>query len=1358
MSLATISGVTFNVTSMLAYGDEDARNNNKTKQARSFHRLDQVLNLARNRDYVCLQETKFRAKEKLYFKVHLPHHKVFYNNNPKNGSGSKNSFKAGTVIILHPRVLDLAEVTNARPIVGHEGYIQTVELREKSRNTPLTVRITCCYFESSENVASRQLSQMEALNSLPKSDLEYWCGDFNFVENKEDANRDAVFENTPVSLRARWGEILTTRNMKEIPQGLHTFWHLEEDLNKTRSSRIDRFYTSLPEALWELLGPVSTAVIKRNPGQNSLHTHFPVYLDFAVKQTPKGFSRPLPKFVFDADFKREFEELWNTLENPSLQDWKYWVRKKAKERFHKNKEKVDELGKLQVGLKLLQSFLSHPIPTEKCKNLCALIPDFEAGRSWLADEPPVKDLQKFLKSLYEGAEPDARDEGDVQDAWALEEKKIEKAKGYNFLKETKRYIPSTRKRLRMLRRSESEPPTADQKSLKEIIGGYYGETVWKKRVMSREDLRLRKEWLENYTNRIATTPRRVEGHNLYRAIIEARSTSTGPDGIPIEAYKLLVDIVVPLLLDKARDLEEEHFEPGDFNESMLTLIPKSNSGLIVDTRPISINNFDNRMIAKALVYCISDSVDEFIGDEQQLFIRGRQMSRHILDLNKLYYTAVNDEEQFYILFMDTAKAFDSIDHDFIFEVLEKQGFPEWFVVTVKNLMREVITYPSILTEKSLRIRVTRGVKQGCPLSPLLFILVYDVLIRALQDSELQLKVKAAADDVALASSSFLDLLSATKVVEDYRRISGLGLNQNKTVVLSSLPPCASEEEQIKNSPWPEMKMVAEQKYLGIVFGREMTWEDMYEPVMQKAEERGVNLKKVLTSLQLHKKVALFNTYIASLFSFVTKFFVAPNSILKRYRELVRDLVIPYGGKAFSYALLLSKSPLIGLKQPLRDLWAMNIKELTLQRDFNLIQSGADVEQWIWSKSMTIKEHIDFASAEFLLAYSSWDRVSKPKFSAKEIYHQAISNGYLTCTGVGKKISKFVPNRDDCRNIDKGLSNLAPHVPKGIPDFIRSHQFQTILNCLSTTARKKGIRDCRLRNGEQQCFLCEDGPDSVSHIYGDCITKEGLVQLEAVAELEGLSSLSSLSGKSFLPYSQSPGKHEGKLAGALLCFNWATWNTIQKIRESGFDKEQAVSLIVSTTMSLSKHWEGKSSAYGSAGSRTAEQKERAQIYAKDIISKIPEESVIAFTDGSAIPNPGHTGAGAQVCIGAESFSLLAPLGKANNNIGELWAIGMTLSFLSEKNVNRNVYILSDSKYSIGALMGSKKNKGTERLTLEIRKKIKAFPNKVRILWVPGHVGLEGIPNERADKLADQASKERLPNRHWETLAHFEYSVV
>jgi len=171
----------------------------------------------------------------------------------------------------------------------------------------------------------------------------------------------------------------------------------------------------------------------------------------------------------------------------------------------------------------------------------------------------------------------------------------------------------------------------------------------------------------------------VQGHNLYRAIIEARSTSTGPDGIPIEAYKLLVDIVVPLLLDKARDLEEEHFEPGDFNESMLTLIPKSNSGLIVDTRPISINNFDNRMIAKALVYCISDSVDEFIGDEQQLFIRGRQMSRHILDLNKLYYTAVNDEEQFYILFMDTAKAFDSIDHDFIFEVLEKQGFPEWYI-------------------------------------------------------------------------------------------------------------------------------------------------------------------------------------------------------------------------------------------------------------------------------------------------------------------------------------------------------------------------------------------------------------------------------------------------------------------------------------------------------------------------------------------------------------------------------------------------------------------------------------------------------------------------------------------------------
>lgn len=1358
--LSTLRGATFNVTSMLAYGDEDPKNDNKGRKSKKFRRLDQVLNLARTRDYLCIQETKFRAKEKLYFKSHLPHHKILYNNNPMNKGSNKSAYKAGTVIFIHPRVLEFA-VVSSEPMAGHEGYLQSLVLKEKGGSLPLSLRINCVYFESSSNVSKRQETQMDALARLSPCDIEFWCGDFNFVENKDDANRDAVYNNTPLSLREKWSKICTDRGIREIPQGLHTFWHLDPDPNKTRSSKIDRFYTNLPEALWELTGPVASALVESNPLHKSLHSHFPVLLNFFPKQAPRGASRPLPRHIFDEKFKKVFLDHWDKLSNPSLDDWKRLVRKKAKDRIFERQDHVDNMGRLQVGLKLLQHLHEQPIPYGKCLNLCKIIPEFE-HKNWSPDNPPIKELLSFLNSLYtDNGEPDAREEVEISDAWAEEEKRNIKAKGYNFLKETKCYIPSTRKKLRSLRRSLSESPSADQKLMKEIISGFYGKKVWDKRNISEEDLSLRAKWLENYHNKLSISPDRIHAHVIYRAIVEASSSSSGPDGIPVEAYKVLIDTVVPLLLDKARELESPEFQQDDFNESLLALIPKSESGLIVDTRPISINNFDNRLIAKALVYSITEAVDDLIGQEQQLFIKGRQMTDHIRSLNDLFYKAVEDEEQFFIFFMDTAKAFDTIDHDFILEVLDRQGFPPWFSTSVKNLLSDAVTSPMIISDGSLKIKVTRGVKQGCPLSPLLFILVYDVLIRALQDSSHLIKVKAAADDVAIASPSLVELTKSASIIDDFRRISGLGVNKHKTVILSSLPPSEAEHETVKSSVWPEMNIVDEQKYLGVVFGRTKTWEDMYEPIMDKAEKRAERLGKVISSLQLHKKVVIFNTYISSLFSYMSKFFIAPDSVLKRYRQLARNLLIPFGGKAFSYDLLLHKNAYFGLKQPLRDLWATNVKELTRQKDWRGVHSVNDVEQWIWEKSMRISEHIDFAAAEFLLAYSNWDRLSEPKFSDKDIYNLSVSHGYPLRNKIPPKINKFVPGLPECRRIFEGINSLEPFIPKGLPDFVRSHHLLTFTNALSTHTRKIGIRGYARSRVSQKCFLCGEGPDSTPHIYRDCsVVSDSLDQLEQIAELEGLSRLSSSSSFLFLPLSVSPDKEVGKLTGALMCFNWAVWNTIQKIRDSGLDEESIPPHIISTTMSLSSHWEGDQKSYGSAGKRTPEQKAKAYKYATSLIAQIPTEASIAFTDGSSLSNPGPAGAGSHIRVGDSTTELIASIGKANNNVGELWAIGMTVQYASEYHRNKNLFVLTDSKYSIGSLMGSKKNKGTEEISLSIRQMIQSFPGKVKILWVPGHAGLPG--NERADRLADLAAttskQERLPKDHWRKMNKFEHSVL
>ena len=97
--------------------------------------------------------------------------------------------------------------------------------------------------------------------------------------------------------------------------------------------------------------------------------------------------------------------------------------------------------------------------------------------------------------------------------------------------------------------------------------------------------------------------------------------------------------------------------------------------------------------------------------------------------------------------MDTAKAFDSIDHDFIHVAVERAGLPEWFSNVIRCLLHACKVRPSIRGAPDIWIDIARGVKQGCPLSPLLFVICYDILIQRIDDID-AISPHACADDLA----------------------------------------------------------------------------------------------------------------------------------------------------------------------------------------------------------------------------------------------------------------------------------------------------------------------------------------------------------------------------------------------------------------------------------------------------------------------------------------------------------------------------------------------------------------------------------------------------------------------------------
>ena len=252
-----------------------------------------------------------------------------------------------------------------------------------------------------------------------------------------------------------------------------------------------------------------------------------------------------------------------------------------------------------------------------------------------------------------------------------------------------------------------------------------------------------------------------------------------------------------------------------------------------------------------------------------MFLPGRQMTDHLRGLNKSYYQKVLDDKEFFVLFTDNSKAFDSIHHDFILASLSRQGFPPWFINSVANLLINVVVSPAIAPDH--KIVIERGVKQGCPLSPLLFILCYDVLHSKLTTLS-KLKIRAAADDLALEANNISTIIQAFPILDRFTDASGLGINRDKTVILSSRDPGARSynliTNKLKKSTWPLVKTVMSHKYLGLLFGRNIQVDDVFAAPFKKTFERVYQLTPSLRRLDTQRRILVFNVFITPILSFV----------------------------------------------------------------------------------------------------------------------------------------------------------------------------------------------------------------------------------------------------------------------------------------------------------------------------------------------------------------------------------------------------------------------------------------------------------------------------------------------------------
>ena len=307
--------------------------------------------------------------------------------------------------------------------------------------------------------------------------------------------------------------------------------------------------------------------------------------------------------------------------------------------------------------------------------------------------------------------------------------------------------------------------------------------------------------------------------------------SPGPDGWSAGFYQVAPTIFAEiLLLVFTYQLRHHHLLLPHQRRSAVTLLHKSGDrGDPSNYRPISLMAVEVKVLSRALAFRLARHAPKLIHPTQAGFIPGRKLHDHVVLIQAIQQHCTAEDHDYFATFLDFSKAYDMVDRSFMFDVLSEMNLGPTFINWVELLYRSPTTH--ILFDGSLGpvIRPSRGVKQGCPLSCLLFVLYIEPLGAMLrQRPDLGIPIPQGdnltsiffADDSTLLSSTLRAAAEQLEIVETFCGVSGARLNpaKCKTLVLNDhFDPDEAEGDGILNI-LPTGQPI---KYLGILLGHQL---------------------------------------------------------------------------------------------------------------------------------------------------------------------------------------------------------------------------------------------------------------------------------------------------------------------------------------------------------------------------------------------------------------------------------------------------------------------------------------------------------------------------------------------------------
>ncbi|KAI3517218.1 hypothetical protein L1887_16430 [Cichorium endivia] len=379
----------------------------------------------------------------------------------------------------------------------------------------------------------------------------------------------------------------------------------------------------------------------------------------------------------------------------------------------------------------------------------------------------------------------------------------------------------------------------------------------------------------------------------------------GPDGFSFAFIKKYWDNIKDDFMAFVKRFERFGRIGKGCNSSFITLVPKVKDPLnLGDFRPISLIGCMYKIIAKSLANRLKRVVGLNIDEVQTAFVEGRNILDGPLIVNEICSWAKKVKKKILLFKVDFDKTFDSINWEYLDSLLWQMGYGNKWRMWIHGCLQSARASVIINGPPTAEFSMSKGVRQGDPLSPFLFILAMEglnVAMKEVCEKGLFTGIKVPHEDVSISHLFYADdalflgewslenIKNLARVLRCFHVVSGLKVNFNKSRVFGI--GVDSQEVSRWASPLGCEPASLPFTYLGVPVGANMNLKKHWKPIIDKFSARLSAWKA--KALSFGGRLTLSQAVLGNLPTYYFSLFVAPIGVIKTLERIRRNFL--WGG-------------------------------------------------------------------------------------------------------------------------------------------------------------------------------------------------------------------------------------------------------------------------------------------------------------------------------------------------------------------------------------------------------------------------------------------------------------------------------